>query len=517
MSVLTIPFTVHEMIERSALVVPNNPFLVFESGCLSYSTFVTVAQKLSRELYRIGVRQGQRVVLGCRLEPYVALFWHATSLLNSIMVPVSPQYRGKRLKTLINDCDPTLIVTSDEGFADRCRSVQVREIFFIRDISSFIESLKRMKVLDYKHHAIDEDVTLIMYTSGSTGKPKGIALTHSNVISATESIARYLEISENDRILNTIPLSFDYGLYQILLTAIRGASLHLGPSLIFREQFFTWIEDESITGLPLVPSQISVLCTKKNNQCYSGVNHVLPSVRFVSSTGSPFPTEHIDDLSQCFPNARLFSMYGLTECKRVTYLPPEKLGTKPGSVGQPIPNIRVRVVNEDHVDVPPGVIGQLVLEGRNIMKCYWQNSTETKRAIALNEHSGSRVLLTGDYFKQDADGDLFFVGRADDIVKIQDNRVSTKDIESILVSHPAVKEAIVLPRKKNTGMVKLDAFVALTKEDSQVNGDDLRNFVGQHVEISFMVPASVIITKELPRTDRGKIDRSMLERLLEQC
>ncbi len=516
MSVLYIPFTVHEIIERSALVVPNNPFLVFENGFLNYSKFVTLAQKLARKLYRQGVRQGHRVVLGCRLEPYVAFYWYATSLLSAIMVPVSPQYRGKRLKNLLDDCDPKLIITNDKGFADRCRSIRGREILFIQNFNTFIESLERISVFDYKHHTIDDDLTLIMYTSGSTGKPKGVALTHSNVISATESIARYLEISETDKILNTIQLSFDYGLYQILLTAIRGASLHLGPSLIFREQFFIWIEDKSITGLPLVPSQISILCKRRKNRCSIGDNHVLPSIRFVSSTGSPFPIEHIDDLNRLFPNARLFSMYGLTECKRVTYLPPEKIKTKPESVGQAMPNLRVRVVNENHVDAPPGVIGHLVVEGRNIMKCYWQDSTETKRVITLDELSGSRVLLTGDYFKKDADGDLFFVGRDDDIVKIQDNRVSTKDIENILLSHTAIREAFVLSTKKKTEMVKLNAFVVLTTEDSQINGDDLRNFVGQHIENPCMIPDSVIITKELPRTDRGKIDRSKLKLVMER-
>ena len=180
---------------------------------------------------------------------------------------------------------------------------------------------------------IDIDLAALVYTSGSTGNPKGVMLTHLNIVSAATSITTYLENREDDIILNVLPLSFDYGLYQVLMAFKFGGTVVLERSMAYPFVLIQKLVDEKVTGFPIVPTVLSILL-KLDLSKYD-----LSHLRYVSNTGAALPVTHIRKLRELFPNVRIYSMYGLTECKRVSYLPPEMVDERPDSVGKAMPNV----------------------------------------------------------------------------------------------------------------------------------------------------------------------------------
>jgi len=503
---MSIPFTVHEIIDRAAFLFPSKLFLVADQGELTYSQVIDLGRKLAYKLKTAEVGIGDRVLVACGNSLYVPIYLYATSLLGAITVPVSTQLRGSRLDFVLQDCSPCLVVTTDKYFRDRCAKSFGMPISYFNRVDDFIAEIDSIQKYEEVCNVIDLDLIVLMYTSGSTGMPKAVALCHSNVLSATESIARYLDIIEQDRILNCIPFTFDYGFFQILLCAIRGATLYIRPNFAYKEDIFSLIDNANITGIPFVSTQFTSIYAR------GGIGkRSFPSVRFITNTGSPFPEKYFEELKCTFPNAKIFSMYGLTECKRVSYLDPEKLPRKLSSVGKAMPNVRVRIIDESHNEVGAGVAGQLAVEGRNVMKGYWNNPNETKRVIRFANNLENPTLLTGDYFKTDVEGDLYFLGRRDDIVKICDTRISTKDLESVIACHEMVQEVAVIAYIKDMYTPLLFAFI-VPFSDKHLQANELRAYIAQNVESPNMIPARLVLYNELPKTEHGKIDYSKLRK-----
>jgi acyl-CoA synthetase (AMP-forming)/AMP-acid ligase II len=236
----------------------------------------------------------------------------------------------------------------------------------------------------------------------------------------------------------------------------------------------------------------------------------LSRVRYVTNTAAALPVKHITMLRELFPRARVFSMYGLTECKRCTYLPPEDLDRKPTSVGIAIPNTEVWVAGDDGRRLPPNTVGQLVVRGATVMKGYWKKPEETAKKLGLGPVPGEHVLLTGDYCTMDEEGYVTFVGRMDDIIKSRGEKVAPKEIENALVSVPGVKEAAVIGVPDEVLGEAPVAFVVLERGAS-VDEADLRRACQQRLE-SFMVPKRIEIASSLPKSDNGKIDKRALAR-----
>ena len=350
---------------------------------------------------------------------------------------------------------------------------------------------------------IDLDLAMLIYTSGSTGRPKGVMMTHQNVVAAAHSITSYLENTADDVILSALPISFDYGLYQVLMVAEVGATLVLEKSFAYPQLIFEKMLGERVTGLPIVPMMAAILLQQKQLG-----REAFAHLRYITSTAAALPPAHIARLQELFPRVKLYSMYGLAECKRCTFMPPDELRGRPDSVGIPIPNTEAYVLDRNGGRAAPGVVGELVVRGAHVMKGYWENPAATARVLRDGPHPWEKVLHTGDLFRADADGYLYFVARKDDIIKSRGEKVSPKEVENVLYALAGVREAAVVgvPDPMLGMAVKAILVVA---PDARLAADDVIRHCKRHLE-DFMVPKLVEFHAELPKTESGKISRRAL-------
>jgi len=222
-------------------------------------------------------------------------------------------------------------------------------------------------------------------------------LTHLNMVSAASSIIQYLGNTSKDIILDVLPLSFDYGLYQVLMTFRFSGTLILERSFTYPYQIIDSIIKNRVTGWPIVPTIVAILLTLKKLDEYD-----FSHLRYITSTGQALPPNHISRLREVFPKVKIYSMYGLTECKRVSYLPPSELDRIPSSVGKAIPNTEVYIVDEEGKEISEaGKAGELVVRGSNVMKGYWNKQKETEEVLAIFEENplpaSLRIKLHANY------------------------------------------------------------------------------------------------------------------------
>jgi acyl-CoA synthetase (AMP-forming)/AMP-acid ligase II len=352
--------------------------------------------------------------------------------------------------------------------------------------------------------AIDIDLAAIIYTSGSTGEPKGVMLTHRNMLAACASISEYLAISADEVILCVLPLSFDYGLYQMIMAVAAGARVVIEPSFAFPQEVLRVVERERVTGFPGVPTMFATLLAMETLPSFD-----LRSIRYVTNTAAALPVKHVLALRELFPAARIYSMYGLTECKRCTYLPPEDLARKPDSVGIAIPNTELWIVDEQDRRLPAGEVGQLVIRGPTVMRGYWEKPEATAKKLRPGPLPGEQVLYTGDLCRLDGDGYLYFVARMDDVIKSRGEKVPPKEVESAILAIPGVREVAVVGVPDEVLGQAIKAFVVVAP-GVILDAGAIQRECRARLE-SFMVPSQVVFRESLPKSGNGKIQKTELE------
>ena len=286
---------------------------------------------------------------------------------------------------------------------------------------------------------IDDDLALVLYTSGTTGLPKGVMLTHRTVCNNAWAIGSYLGNRPEDVVLCTLPLSFSYGLFQVLTAVEVGHAVVLERSLAYPADTLRRMRELGVTGLPGVPTTFAKLLPQLERREVE-----LPALRYATNAGAALPDAHLARLRELLPGVRIFCMYGQTECTRASYLDPELLDEKPGSVGRAMPNCELYLVDDEGRRLPPGSTGELVVRGANVMRGYWGRRGETAARLRDGQWVGEKVLHTGDLFHMDDDGYLTFVGRRDDVFKSSGQKVSPLEVESAIYELPEVAEVVVV-------------------------------------------------------------------------
>lgn len=503
----------HEWLETHARERPTATALVCDSGRYSYRDIDERSQRLAATLQAHGVRRGDRVTIymdNCA-EAVISIF--AVLKAGAVFMPVNPQTKADKLTYLLNDSGARAllshgslqeIVAASVPNAPELAALVIADptstTLAGRTVVSFAAATSDDAPAFQVPPTIDQDLASIIYTSGSTGEPKGVMLSHLNMTSAATSISTYLGLRHDDIIFNVLPLAFDYGLYQVLMASRVAASVVLHRSLAFPIKILEAMARERVTVLPFVPTAFSMVLNLSSLKTFD-----LSSLRIVTNTAAALSEAHIRDIRAAFPQARLFSMYGLTECKRVTYLPPEQLDIRPMSVGRGMPNEEVWLVDENGRRLPNGSVGELVIRGSNVMRGYWNKPQQTAERLKPGEIPGEMVLYSGDIFRTDAEGYLYFVARKDDIIKSRGEKVSPREVENVLYRIESVLEAAVIGVPDPVLGEAVKAFLVL-KPGHEITAREVIRFCLAHLE-SFMAPKYVEFLPQLPRTDTGKISK----------
>lgn len=508
---------VEHFLEASARRLPHKTALVDGQRRFTYAEMDGLANGVARGLRAAGARRGDRVAvyLENSAEAVASIFGILKA--GCVFLVVNPTTKADKLAFVLDNSRTVSIVTDGrrhdavEGLAGRLP--HLRSIVVASPPAALpchperprlaFEELARTGGAPPESGCIDIDLAALIYTSGSSGRPKGVMLTHLNIVSAATSITTYLENTEDDVILNVLPLSFDYGLYQVLMAFKIGGTVVLERSFAYPPLVLQRIAAERVTGFPIVPT-ISAILLQLELERYD-----LSSLRYITNTGAMLPTRHILELRRRLPHVKIFSMYGLTECKRVSYLPPDQIDVRPSSVGRGMPNEEVYLVDDQGNRLESGV-GELVVRGSHVMKGYWEMPEETDKVLKPGPLPGERVLYTGDLFRVDEEGYLYFVGRKDDIIKTRGEKVSPREVENVLYALDAVAEAAVVGVPDPILGEAVKAVVTL-REGASASEQDILRHCRRHLE-DFMVPKHVEIRATLPKTSSGKIAKRELER-----
>lgn len=353
--------------------------------------------------------------------------------------------------------------------------------------------------LDTPVRTIDVDLAAIIYTSGSTGAPKGVMLSHLNIVSNMRSIVEYLGLQASDSVMMILPHHYIYGLSLLLTHAMVGGTVVLDNRFAYPDTVLENMARTAVTGFAGVPSTFSILLARSR---IAGMD--LPALRYVTQAGGAMPAAVQKRVVAAVAPAKLYVMYGATEAApRLSYVEPEDLARKWGSIGKPVPNVDLYVAGEDGRKVPAGTEGEFVARGSNIMVGYWKDPAGTEEVLR------GGVYRTGDLGYEDDEGYLFVTGRARDILKVKGIRVSPREIESALLAVPAVVEASVVGVEDVLLGEAPIAFVVTTgTEDGQ---EEIRESLGRHLP-SYMIPREVIHVEALPYLSSGKIDKDALRK-----
>jgi acyl-CoA synthetase (AMP-forming)/AMP-acid ligase II len=347
----------------------------------------------------------------------------------------------------------------------------------------------------------------LIYTSGSTGFPKGVMMTHQSMVFTSWSLIEYLRLTEDERIMLVLPLAFDYGLYQLIMAITIGGTLIIEHSFNFPPTIFRQIERLKPTVFPGVPSIYAMMIATHKK---TGIT--FDCIQKITNTAAALPEEFIADLKVIFPNALIFKMYGLTECKRVCYLEPELNDEKPNSVGKAIPGTEVFLLSPDGKRVGPGETGILHVRGPHVMAGYWNNDELSNKMLKPGLIPGERILCAHDLFRMDEDGFLYFLGRNDDIIKTRGEKVSPVEVENIIYKIDGIKEVVVIGIPDVILGESIIAFIT-THDQASIIEKEIQQACMAQLE-PFMVPQKIILLHEMPKSSNGKIDKTELKKFL---
>lgn len=502
---------------RAATRHPDKVAIVRGGSRVSYGALHAQSERFAAALAgEAGLVDGERCVLFLENSVEAAVGVFGTLRAGGVFSVINPTTKADKLAFVLADCGAAVLLTQASllpvALSAAARAPGVRRIVVVDGEGDGSDGgpLGYARFLAAADPArlpaavgIDIDLAMLVYTSGSTGHPKGVMMTHANVRFAATSITTYLQASHEDVVLSVLPLAFDYGLYQLLMCVKLGATLVLEKSFAFPQRVLPMLASERVTAFPLVPTMAALIVQLRNfDPAWAA------SVRYLTNTAAALPPAHIRRLQELFPAARVYSMYGMTESKRCTWLPPEELARRPDSVGIAIPGTQAWVADEEGRPLPAGETGELMVRGGHVMQGYWNNPEATERTLRPGRYPWERVLRTGDLFRMDAEGFLYFVGRKDDILKSRGEKVSPKEVENVLYAMHGVREAALVGVPDP---VLGHALKAILVVDGPVPG--VREVIAHcraHLE-EFMVPRLVEFRDALPRTGTGKIRRSELQ------
>lgn len=478
-----------QILSRRVAATPDRLAVEDVQTRLTYAELQALANRLAVRMAARQIGRGDRVFLLIPNSVAYAVAYWAVQMAGAVAVPLPPETPADKLAWMVGDSAPALILTGSP-LPDQAAPVWQVDLDDLQ-AEGAAPSLMACP-------ALPGDLAVMIYTSGSTGNPKGVMLSQRAVVTAACSVATYLGYAAEDRIFCAIPFSFDYGMHQLTMASLAGASVIAERDFTQPFASLTRLATSGATVLPLVPT-LGALVTQ------IGRRFDLSSVRIITNTAAALGVGLIDDLRALMPKARLFSMYGLTECHRCTYLEPDQLDIRKTSVGKAIPFTRMWVVDDAGQWHSAGATGELVIAGQTIMEGYWNQPEATALRRRQHPETGEVTFHTGDICRLDDEGFCYFVGRADDIFKVRGQKVAPVEVERCLMTHPAVAQAAVLGRPDPLLGTAVIACVE-PRPGQRVTAAEVLAHAAAHLPL-IARPVAVHVMASLPRNGNGKIDK----------
>lgn len=488
------------LLERHLARGGDRPLLVTSGGTLSSSDIARESAKLAAWLRAAGTARGDRVVIDLKngADAVAALFGAAR--VGAITVAASPRWMPQQIEHVIAHSGARVLITSElrvPQLAGRMPPhVLVRGLG--RGLGRGRGPAHQVTAWDTLVETWDDEVAcgdepaILLYTSGSTGRPKGVIHSHRNLEDFARIVAGYLGNTAGDRLLWLLGWSFGYGLSQLLTMCEVGGQL-IVPASLLAADVVTAHADHRATAIAQVPfgwDQLVGFVERTRRQ--------LTGLRYVTNAGDRPSPALIERMRRALPGAQIVLMYGQTECFRTAYLPAAQLDAKPGAMGYPIPEVEVRVVAPDGTPCAPGATGELHHAGALVAAGYWNDAEAT--AAKFYRDGERRVLRTGDLVRRDDDGCLWYVGRSELIIKSAGFRFSPREIERVVLGHPAVRDAAAW----GVDDPALGQAVELAVVASGVQPAELLAYLRPALP-RYMLPRRVHLLEAMPRSPNGKI------------
>lgn len=463
---------------------------------ITYGLFKKICTNLLNELILQNIEPGDRIAICGINSPFWAAAYLAILKASAVVVPLSTLLSPEELKRnlLFVNCkflfiDKSLYIK----YSGVCKEIQ----HFILD-DSLLQSIVREWPLPDLNTNINNDAAL-MFTSGTTSGPRVVRITHQNIQANTESIIKYLDLSSTDRMMVVLPFFYCYGA-SLLHTYLRvGGTLVISHSFAYPETVLDLMYVTNCTSFAGVPSTFQILL---RNSTFPLRN--LPSLCKIQQAGGKLHDELLKELSNSHPATQIYVMYGQTEATaRLSYLPPELLKIKMGSIGKGIPGVTLQVLNAEGNPIRAGEVGEIVAIGDNISPGYFGDSDASAEKFSHGR------LFTGDMATVDEDGFIYIVDRKSDFIKSYGYRIGSYEIESCVLQIPDVVTATAIGFPDQTAGEIIKMFVTL-RTGSICKTEDIMKHCRSHLA-KYMVPKEIIIVDSLPMNANGKVIKSQLK------
>ncbi|MBF8299405.1 MAG: Long-chain-fatty-acid--CoA ligase FadD13 [Dehalococcoidia bacterium] len=507
-----------EFLTVTAAVVPDRIAIVFEGHRYSYAEVADRSNRLANALLTLGVHKGDRVSFIDVNSNQCMESYFACAKMGAIYVPLNFRARAEEFAFMLNDSGASVVFVGDRyvPIIDGIRGE-------LKGISTYISLGKPAKGMsnyedliskasaDEVFTDIDEsDLTILMFTAGTTGVPKAVMLAHQNFSDYVTANVTPVDTDVEEKNILTVPMYHIAGI-QAVMSAVYG-----GRTLVIQRQFDAndWmrlVQTEKVDRAMMVPTMLKQLMDGPDFRKYD-----LSSLKVITYGAAPMPLIVIEQAIREFPNTRFINAFGQTEsAATITMLGPEDHvidGTpkereiklkRLGSIGKPLPDVEVRVLDEDGNESPRGVVGEIVARGGRVMKGYWKQEDATAAAIDKKGY-----LHTGDLGYQDDGGYIFLAGRAKDIIKRGGEMISPEEIENVLLTHPCVEDVAIIGVSDTVWGERVRAII-VPKAGQTIDPNELMELCRQKLA-SFKKPESVVLTDEIPRNQLGKILKRVL-------
>lgn len=467
----------------------KDDLIVGSADFASYNDFYETSCCIAGFL-RKKIGQKQNVVLVSQNSSFFIIAYLGILKSGNVCIPLNPAIEQTNFNFILEKTKCNLGFISNQVVN---RVETPIETITENGLRELIETVTTDK-LEFEAQFDENQLAEIIFTSGSTAEPKGVMLTHKNIIANTTSIIQYLNLTNQDRMLVVLPFFYCYGL-SLLHTHIRvGGQLVLNNNFIFLTSTINNINKFKCTGFAGVPSHFQILLRK--NDLFKRT--VFSTLRYVTQAGGKLPDAFIMEFTEAFPKIDFFVMYGQTEATaRLSYLPPEILRKKIGSIGKGIPGVELKVVTPKGTLTSPGEVGEIIAKGDNVMSGYFEDAKETNATLR------NGWLYTGDLARTDDEGYIYLTSRKREIIKVGGKRISPKEIEEVITMIPEVIDCTIEAIDDEMLGQAMKAIVVVNEESNEIDADLIKIFCATKLA-KYKIPSFIEIRRNLELSATGK-------------